>query len=138
MYTESPPNPGTSWWIRAEHLAIVGICSVLAFTHLDDIAWARFIAAFLVIDLLGYLPGAVAFRKAAGKPIAPIFHLLYNLTHNYLVTGTGVALWALAIGGAEWAMLAVPIHLSGDRGLLGNFSKPASLLFEPRHAPKGS
>jgi len=49
-----------------------------------------------------------------------------------------VALWALAIGGAEWAMLAVPIHLSGDRGLLGNFSKPASLLFEPRRAPKGS
>ena len=32
-------------------------------------------------------------------------------------------------------MLAVPIHLSGDRGLFGNTYKPASLPFEPAPAP---
>jgi len=136
MNTITTENPGTSWWIRAEHLAVVIICTSLAFMHIKDIAWARFFAAFLLIDLLGYLPGALAFHKAAGNPIAPIYHLLYNLTHNYLVTGTCVALWALTIGGPEWAMLAVPIHLSGDRGLLGNFSKPTSLPFEPLRPSK--
>ena len=29
-------------------------------------------------------------------------------------------------------MLAVPIHLSGDRGLFGNTLKPVELSFEPR------
>jgi len=137
MNTSTRANPCASWWIRAEHLAIVVIFSVLGFMHLQDIAWARFAAAFLLIDLIGYLPGAFAFRKAGGKPIPPAYHLLYNLTHNYVVTGSALALWALAIGGLEWAMVAVPIHLSGDRGLLGNFSKPPSLPFEPLHPTKG-
>jgi hypothetical protein len=39
--------------------------------------------------------------------------------------------WAVLAGGPEWAMLAVPIHLSGDRGLFGNVYKPVSLPFEP-------
>jgi hypothetical protein len=133
LNTNSPADPGTSWWIRAEHLAIVAIFSSLALAHFEDIVWARFVAAFLLIDLIGYLPGAIAFRRSAGRPISPTYHLLYNLTHNYVITGTAIALWALAIGGLEWAMVAVPIHLSGDRGLLGNFSKPASLPFEPLH-----
>jgi len=137
LNANSPASPGTSWWMRAEHLAIVTIFSSLALMHIEDIAWARFAAAFLLIDLLGYLPGAIAFRRSAGQPIAPAYHMLYNLTHNYIVTGTAIALWALAIGGLEWAMVAVPIHLSGDRALFGNFSKPASLPFEPLHSSRG-
>lgn len=130
MGSESMADPGTSWWMRAEHLAVVVAGSVLALMHFNDIAWGRFIAAFLVIDLVGYLPGAVAFHRARGGPIARPYYLLYNLTHNYAVTGIAVALWAVANGGPEWAMLAVPIHLSGDRSIFGNFSKPLSLPFE--------
>ena len=48
------------------------------------------------------------------------------------MSGAGVALWAYAHGGFEWAMLAVPIHLSGDRGLFGNTLKPFELSFEPQ------
>ena len=50
------------------------------------------------------------------------------------VAGCLVALWALAAGHFEWAMLAVPIHLSIDRGLFGNTYKPSSLPFEPQEA----
>lgn len=134
MSTASVPNQRISLWMRAEHVAIVVIFAALALAHLKDISWGRFIAAFLLIDLVGYLPGAVAFRRSGGRPIPPIYYLLYNLTHNYVVLGAAVALWVLAAGGPEWAMVAVPIHLSGDRGLLGNFSKPLSLPFEP-HSP---
>ena len=99
--------------------------------HIGEIIWWRFILAFTIIDLIGYLPGALAYRRAAGGKIDAIYHHLYNLTHSYLTTGIAVGLWMLATGTPEWAMLAVPIHLSGDRGLFGNFYKPPSLPFEP-------
>ena len=67
----------------------------------------------------------------SGGPIGPIYHHLYNLTHNYLTAALAVALWTMAAGGLEWAMLALPIHLSGDRGIFGNTYKPVSLPFEP-------
>jgi len=117
-------------WVRAEHVTLVLVLSALVLVHYRDVAWGRFAAAFVIIDLVGYVPGAIAYRRRGGGPIAPIYHHLYNVMHSYLVMGAAVGLWALA-GGFEWAMLAVPIHLSGDRGLFGNVYKPVSLPFEP-------
>jgi hypothetical protein len=104
--------------------------------HLGEIHWGRFALAFLLIDLVGYLPGALAYRRAGGGPIAARFHHLYNFTHSYLTGGVAVALWALALGRLEWAMLAIPLHLSGDRSLFGNTYKPVELPFEPGPSPK--
>ena len=62
---------------------------------------------------------------------APIYYYLYNITHSYL-TGLFVALvWGMLLEGPEWAMLAIPIHLSGDRGIFGNSYKEISQPFEP-------
>ena len=116
--------------VRAEHTTLVlALCALVAL-HANDVAWDRFAAAFVMIDLVGYLPGAIAVRRAGGGKIAPMYHHLYNVTHSYLVAGVGVGFWGLASGGAEWAMLAVPIHLSGDRGIFGNVYKPVSLPFQ--------
>ena len=127
----------TWWWVRAEHVALVGVLVILVALNVGEVAWGRFIVAFAIIDLVGYLPGAVASRRAHGGPIAPMYHHLYNVMHSYLIMGALVGLWALASGGLEWAMLAVPIDLSGDRGIFGNVYKPVSLPFEPprRGAP---
>jgi hypothetical protein len=129
-----------SWrWVRAEQAGLTAACSVLLALHSREVAWGRFVAAFAAIDLIGYLPGAIASRRAGGGPIAPVYHHLYNLTHNYLTAGAATLLWAMA-GGLEWAMLALPIHLCGDRGLFGNTYKPVALPFEPvppRAAPIG-
>jgi hypothetical protein len=122
-------------WVRGEHVALVAALSMLALLHWREVAWGRFVLAFVLIDLVGYVPGAIAYRRAGGGRIAPLYHHLYNLTHSYLVAGALVALWAVAGAGLEWAMLAVPIHLSGDRGLFGNVYKPVSLPFEPSPAP---
>lgn len=127
-------TPETWLWVRAEHLALIGVLVVLLVRNWQDVAWGRFVAALVLIDLIGYLPGAVAWRRGHGGPIAPVYYHLYNLTHSYLTGGLIVGLWALAIGGFEWAMLAVPIHLSGDRGLFGNTYKPTGLPFEPAPA----
>jgi hypothetical protein len=121
---------GLRWLSRAEHLALAAAGVVLVLWHADAVSWWRFALAFALIDLVGYLPGARAFRRTGGGPIAPLYHHLYNLTHNFLTAAVVVALWAAAIGGLEWAMLAIPIHLAGDRGLFGNGWKPADRPFE--------
>jgi hypothetical protein len=135
-------TPETWLLVRAEHVALLGVLVVLLFLHREETSWLRFAAAFLLIDLIGYVPGAIAYRRrqslalAGSGPgrIAPLYHHLYNLTHSYLTGGLVVGLWALAAGGFEWAMLAIPLHLSGDRGLFGNTYKPWELAFEPEAA----
>lgn len=116
---------------RAEHLLVVVVCSVLALQHWQEMSWLRFVIAFAVLDLIGYIPGAIAYRRQRGGEIPGIYHYLYNITHSYLVAALLVAVWAWTTGRFEWAMLALPIHLSGDRGIFGNIYKPLELPFEP-------
>jgi hypothetical protein len=116
---------------RLEHLLVVVACAGVGLWHWADMDWIRFIVAFAVIDLIGYIPGAIAYRRRGGGSIPPIYHYLYNVTHSYLMAAALAAAWAWAIGGFEWAMLALPIHLSGDRGVFGNIYKPLELPFEP-------
>ena len=117
--------------MRLEQIMVVVICSVLTLIHVRELHWWRFVAAFVIIDLVGYIPGAVAFSRGGHGRIPPIYHYLYNFTHSYLTAAFIVGAWAFAIHGFEWAMMAFPIHLSGDRGLFGNVYKPAALYFEP-------
>lgn len=121
--------------VRAESIVLMLIAGVLLFQHRADVRWGRFVLAFLLIDLIGYLPGAVAYRRSGGGPIAPVYHHLYNAAHSYLSAGLAVTLWAVLGDGPEWAMLALPLHLAGDRGLFGNTYKPVELPFEPKKAP---
>src|SRR5262245_44070901 len=103
-------------WVRVEHLLLLAILIGLAIWQIAEIRWLWFIAALVGIDLIGYLPGAIAYRRSRGGRVAPLYHHLYNLTHSYITAAIIVALWGLTIGGLEWAMLAIPIHLEGDRG----------------------
>jgi phosphatidylglycerol lysyltransferase-like protein len=121
----------TYWIVRAEHAAVVVVGTVLVLLHFGEVHWWRAFAAFWIIDLIGYLPGMIAYRRAKGGSIAHWYHHSYNIAHTYLVAGSGVALWIYLHGGLEWAMLAVPIHLSIDRGIFGNTLKPVELAFEP-------
>lgn len=120
----------STWrWVRAEHLLLLLALAGLCLWHIREVRILRFALAFVVIDVVGYLPGALAFRRGGGR-VAPIYHHLYNLTHSYVTAALGLLCWA-AISGPEWAMLAVPIHLAGDRGIFGNTYKPVELPFEP-------
>ena len=116
---------------RSEWLLLMAALSAVVLWHRDDVSWTRFALAFAAIDLVGYLPGALAFRRARGSAIAPVFHWLYNATHNFVTAALVAAAWTLAAGGPEWAMLALPLHLAGDRGVFGNGFKPPAEPFEP-------
>ena len=124
----------TYWIMRAEYLAGFIVCTVLLFMHFGDVRWGVAIALFFSIDVIGYYPGAVAYRRARGGPIAKGYYVLYNTMHNWFAAAAICGLWVL-VADFEWALLAIPLHLCADRGLLGNTLKPFSLSFEPQPLP---
>jgi hypothetical protein len=116
--------------LRAEYaVALIGSV-VLAVVHFGDIRWPTFVGLFVYIDLIGYLPGAIAYRRSRGRAISRTYYLLYNSMHSLLSAGAVCGLWCLLVR-PEWALLALPIHLCGDRAIFGNFLKPFGVSFEP-------
>lgn len=113
---------------RLEYWLVLLVSLALLVQHWSEVRWLPFIALFLYIDLIGYLPGAIVHRRRGGR-VPAIFYRLYNLTHNYLSAGVVAVLWWLVVG-PEWALLALPIHLMGDRAVFGNGFKTPKLSFE--------
>jgi len=123
-------TPMTYKLVRAEQIALMLGCVVLAALEAPQINWLRGAVAFWIIDILGYLPGAIAYRRSGGRPLPRFYHALYNVTHTWFFSATLAAIWAALGGGLEWAMLAFPFHLAIDRGVFGNVFKPPELAFE--------
>jgi hypothetical protein len=119
---------------RLEWFAALVVCVVLALTHLDGIRWAVFAGLFLYIDVIGYIPGAIAYRRSPNGQVPRGFYVAYNVMHNLVSGAVVVGLWALFVR-PEWALLAVPIHLLGDRALFGNTFKAFGVAFEPKVHP---
>jgi len=127
-------TPVTYRLVRLEYLTALAVCIVLLIYHWGDVRWLAFVSLFAYIDVIGYLPGAVAHRRAYGRRVHPGFYVLYNVAHS-AITALLVALaWAWWVR-PEWALLAIPIHLCGDRALFGNFLKPFGVSFEPSAHP---
>jgi hypothetical protein len=119
---------------RLDALVVLVGSIALALAHLSEIRWGVFILFFAVIDLVGYIPGAIAFRKANRGSISTTYHALYNVTHGLPWNALTAGLWCLLVR-PEWALLAIPIHLAGDRCLFGNFFKATNTPFESQGAP---
>ncbi|MEU9857879.1 hypothetical protein [Streptomyces sp. NPDC047974] len=127
-------TPTTAWLVRAEFGLGLVVSVVLLLTHLDEVDWWVAAGLFVSIDLIGYLPGAVAFRRAGHGDIHKGYHVAYNVMHSLVTHGLLALVW-IWLWGPEWALLALPIHLFGDRALFGNFLKPFGLRFEPERHP---
>jgi hypothetical protein len=120
--------------LRLEYAAALVSAAVLIIMHLDHVRWWAFAALFVYIDVIGYLPGAIAWRRSPDGRISRVYYVLYNTAHSLLSAAAVAAVWAL-VAGPEWALLALPLHLFGDRAIFGNFMKPFGLSFEPRVHP---
>lgn len=123
-------TPVTYRLIRLEYALGLVVAAAFFLAHLDEVRWLPAVGLFVYIDLVGYIPGAIAHHRAHGGRISRTYYVLYNVMHS-LVTQGLVALAWIWLFGAEWALLALPIHLFGDRALFGNFLKPFALSFEP-------
>ncbi|MFF4981104.1 hypothetical protein ACFY3O_13715 [Streptomyces sp. NPDC001046] len=127
-------TPRTYSLHRAEYLVGFAVTTGLMIAHFDEIRWLPAIALFLYIDLIGYIPGALAFRRSGGRPIHKAYYVLYNVMHSLITQAAVAALWCWLVK-PEWALLVLPFHLFGDRGLFGNFMKSFALPFEPVRQP---
>ena len=115
---------------RAEYFFALIVTAYFILANWQAINWWHFIILFSYIDLIGYIPGSIAYRLSDDKKIGKIFYVLYNCMHSLITAGVVAGLWCLFIG-LEWALLALSIHLFGDRAIFGNFLKPFSVSFEP-------
>jgi hypothetical protein len=120
----------TSRLVRAEYALGLVVAATLFFVHLDEVRWVPLVGLFVYIDLIGYIPGAIAFHRSPSKEISTVYYVLYNVMHSLVTQGLVTLVWIWQFG-AEWALLALPLHLFGDRALFGNFLKSFSLPFEP-------
>lgn len=127
-------TPATFRLHRAEYLAAFIVTNILIIWHWHEIRWIPAIALFAYIDLIGYIPGAIAFRRSKDGKISRVYYVMYNVMHSLLTQGAVVAIWGFFIHW-EWALLAIAWHLFGDRGVFGNFMKTFNLPFEPHQAP---
>ncbi|MFE0042527.1 hypothetical protein [Streptomyces albireticuli] len=127
-------TPTTAKLHRSEYLVGFAVTTGLIIAHAGEIRWGAAVALFLYIDLIGYLPGAIAYRRSPDKEISKVYYVLYNTMHSLVTQGAVAALWIWLIG-PEWALLLLPWHLFGDRGLFGNFYKPFGMHFEPVPEP---
>jgi hypothetical protein len=127
-------SPTTFRLHRAEYLFGWIVVTVLIVLNWSEIRLLPAIVLFAYIDVIGYIPGAIAFRRSKNGQISKNYYIAYNVMHSMITQGAVVLIWGLTIGW-EWALLAIPWHLFADRGVYGNFLKPFSLPFEPHAAP---
>jgi len=117
--------------LRAEYAVALLVSAGLFLWHIGEIRWLPAILLFVYIDLIGYIPGAIAFHRAKGGDIAKAYYVLYNTMHSFVTQAVVAGLWAWLVR-PEWALLVIPIHLCGDRAIFGNFLKSFSVPFEPK------
>lgn len=127
-------TPGTYTVYRLEWLVGLGVATYLAVAHIEDVRWWVAVLFFFYTDLIGYLPGAIAYRRSETKRIPKIYYTLYDTMHSVVTASAVVGLWCLTVG-PEWALLASPIHIGIDRALFGNWLKSFSVPFEPEPHP---
>ncbi len=126
-------TPTTHRLLRLEYLIALVVSVALAIMHIGEIRWPVFIGMFAVIDVIGYLPGLFVWIKRHGD-VPRALYVSYNIAHHLGTAAALAGLWCLFVG-PEWALLALPIHLMGDRALFGNMLKPFGVSFEPKTHP---
>jgi hypothetical protein len=127
-------SKNTFMLMRLENLIALGVCVTLFVLHFGEIHWLPAVLLFVYIDAIGYIPGAIAFHRSRTKQISKVYYVLYNTMHTFSTQFVVIGIWVLVFGW-EWALLAIPIHLFGDRALFGNTLKPFAVSFEPTPHP---
>lgn len=128
-------TPSTFRMHRAEYLVGFAVSTALLIWHFHEVNWLVALVLFAYIDIIGYIPGAIAFRRSRDGRIPKIYYVLYNTMHSLITQAAVIAIWGFFVRW-EWALVAIPWHLFGDRGVFGNFLKSIKMPFEP-HATLG-
>jgi len=127
-------TPATYRAIRSEYVLLAAGSAYMLYKKRGEVRWPVAAGLFLYNDTLGYLPGAIAYRRSPSRKIPKAYYAAYNLMHSGLTAVAVGAAWAKLVR-SEWALLGIPLHIGFDRGIFGNFLKPFSVPFEPEPHP---
>lgn len=127
-------TPNTYRALRAEFLIAGLVAAILLVIHINDVRPLPAVLLFLYNDTIGYVPGAIAYRRSKDGRISKVYYALYNLMHSAVSSVVIAGLWCLVFG-PEWALLTMVLHIAADRAVFGNFIKQFSVEFEPKTHP---
>jgi hypothetical protein len=127
-------TPATYRALRAEYALLLSGSAYALWRNRKAVRWPVAAALFYYNDALGYIPGAIAFRRSKDGRISKGYYLSYNVAHSAITGAAVAALWSKVVR-PEWALAAIPFHIGIDRGVFGNFLKPFSVSFEPEPHP---
>ena len=127
-------TPATHRAMRAEFALLAGASAYLLWRKRKEVRWPIALALFAYNDTIGYIPGAIAYRRSPDKRISKAYYMAYNTMHSGVTSSLVAAVWARSVR-PEWALLAIPFHIGIDRALFGNMLKPFSVPFEPEPHP---
>jgi hypothetical protein len=86
-------TPTTFRLHRAEYLVGFAVSTALLIWHWHQVHWLVALGLFAYIDLIGYIPGAIAFRRSKTHKISKVYYVLYNTMHSLITQAAVVALW---------------------------------------------
>jgi hypothetical protein len=127
-------TPATYRAMRVEYGLLAAACGYLLLHRRKEVRWPIALGLFLYNDTLGYVPGAIAYRRSRDKSISKAYYAAYNIMHSGVTAAIVAAVWARFVR-REWAMLGIPLHIGIDRAVFGNMLKPYSVPFEPEPHP---
>jgi hypothetical protein len=127
-------TPTTYRALRAEYGLLAATSAYMLWRQRREVRWPIAAALFLYNDTVGYIPGAIAYRRSADKKIGRRYYAAYNVMHSALTGALVGAAWAKLVR-PEWALLGIPLHIGIDRAVFGNFLKSFSVPFEPEPHP---
>ncbi|HFF9487098.1 DUF2156 domain-containing protein [Serratia bockelmannii] len=116
--------------VRSEYGFLLLASLFVTFYHWQELRLIPLIFLFSYIDMIGYIPGAIAYRVHKGN-VPEIYYFLYNSTHNFVTAMLVAVAWCYFVR-VEWALMGILIHLFGDRSLFGNEFKSRCMSFEPK------
>src|SRR4051794_3768534 len=99
-------TPTTYRALQAEYLVGLAVAGALLASHAGDVRILPALVLFFYNDLVGYIPGAIAYRRGDGR-IAKTYYVLYNVMHSIVTSVLVAGVWALAVK-PEWAMVVMP------------------------------
>jgi hypothetical protein len=120
--------------MRAEYAILGAVSGYLLWRQRKQVRWPVALALFAWSDTVGYVPGAIAFRRSENKQISKGYYAAYNVAHSGITATMLAAAWSRLVR-PEWALLGIPFHIGIDRSVFGNFLKPFSVPFEPEPHP---
>ena len=126
-------TPNTRLMVRGEYFFLLLVSIGITLYNWDEVRIIPLLILFGYIDLIGYIPGAIAYRKFNGN-VPKFFYYLYNINHNFVTAAMVALAWCYFVE-PEWALMGIPIHLFGDRSLFGNQFKSRQFSFEPIKHP---